>query len=143
MFQALFEKCAEWLFPIIIGITIWYGLHYVTLAPRIIGVDQKALYVESNQDGSLPLAIRTCVKENITDTTLSIARLEASLYTATMKHIDKPFNDRFGEIHASIDKQCGISKAREAQRIKDAPKEIKQSINQGLNLFNELMREFR
>jgi len=143
MLQALFEKCADWLFPMLVGITIWFGIHYLTLAPRIIGVDQKISYESFNQDGSLPQSVGNCVKENITPVTLSIARLEAALYTATLKHIDKPFKDRASEIDSAIDSKCGLSRAREEIRRQQAPQQIKRELQNGLNMWMQILEEFR
>lgn len=143
MFQALFEKCADWLFPIIIGIGIWYGVHYITLAPRILLVDQKALYSEFNKDGTLPKSVEICFKDNITPMTLNQARLEAALYTATFKHIDKPLKDKFASIEKAVDTNCGVSRARKKERQRMAPQEFKRDLQQGINMWMEIIKEFR
>lgn len=139
MFQALFDKFADLLLPLFMGLLVWYGLHYFVLTPRIIKVDQTASYKTFNQEEELPKAIQSCIQNNILPTTLNHARVEAALFTASMKKIAQPYRNKLNEVEQLIDEQCGVTMelARQAkkQNIIDARD---QAVNEMQYWFNML-----
>ena len=136
MFQALFDKFADWLLPFFIGLMIWFGFHYFVLTPRIIKVDQQASF---SQDRNLPQTVQSCIKSKIVPSTLDHARMEAALFTASMKYISAPYRNKLNEVESLIDKQCGVTAelAKQAKRrnVIDARD---QAINEMKYWFNML-----
>jgi regulator of protease activity HflC (stomatin/prohibitin superfamily) len=114
MYQALIEKFADVLFPLICGAIVWFLLHYTVLTPRIVKVESPNIYdaLITNQT-DLPDKVHQCLKSNIADTILMSGRWEASLYTASLKHISVPFKQRYQDGLQALDERCGTSKAIE------------------------------
>lgn len=139
MFQALFDKFADLLLPLFMGLLIWYGFHYFVLTPRIIKVEQQASYKTFHQDKNLPQTIESCIQSNIVPTTLNHARLEAALFTASMKNIEVPYRTKLNEVKSMIDDQCGVTaelaKQTKQQRVIDARD---QAVNEMKYWFNML-----
>ena len=113
MFQALIDKFSDWLFPIFLGVAVWYGVHYAVLAPRIIKVDQVKGYA---YDETLPANVNECLQGNIADSILEIGRLETALYTATFRHVVLPFQTKAIEAEQRLDQPCGVSETRQKMR---------------------------
>ena len=141
MFQAIFEKCADWLLPFCIGIAIWYGVHYVTLAPRIVKVDQQASYATFNHDKLLPEEVETCVKENISPITIDVARLEAALYTASLKHISEPYRLKLADVDKQLDQKCGVTISRKTETKRRKTINIQNEFKSNMKFFFNMMQE--
>lgn len=109
MFQTLIDKFSDWLLPILLGLAVWYGIHYAVLAPRIVRVDMVREYV---YDKSLPKDVNACLKGNMANSVLEVGRLEAALYTSTLKHVFLPFQEKTAEAEKRLDEPCGVSEAR-------------------------------
>ncbi len=139
MFQALFDKFADWLLPFFIGLMIWFGFHYFVLTPRIIKVDQRVTFDMFHQDKNLPQSIQSCVRNKIVPTTLDHARLEAALFTASMKNIAAPYRKKMDEIEMLISEQCGVrvELAKQAQK-RSVIDTRNQAINEMKYWFNML-----
>lgn len=116
MFQVLIEKMADWLFPFVLGLGVWYGLHYVVLTPRILNVDLTAQYQDYHTQHNLPRSVGECVRDNMAYALLQHGRLEAALMTATLNHINQPYADKRLIAESSLDETCGVSVERQKQR---------------------------
>lgn len=120
MYQVMIEKTADWLFPVIMGLGVWFGVHYSTLTPRVLMVDTPTKYRDFHITNELPESVGMCIQENMALAILSTGRLEAALYTATFKHFDQQYKEKQLAAEASLDKTCGVSQARQKQRAADA-----------------------
>ena len=142
MFQALFDKFADWLLPFFIGLMIWFGLHYFVLTPRIIKVDQQVTYMNFNQNNNLPKVIQSCIKSNISPTTLDHARMEAALFTATMKNIAAPYKNKLSEIESLINEQCGVTQELAKQTKKQNVIDARNQAANELKYWFDILQEY-
>lgn len=120
MYQVLIEKTADWLFPVMLGVGVWYGLHYSTLTPRVLMVETPTQYRDFHLVNKLPESVGKCIQENMASAILNTARVEAALYTATLKHFDQQYKGKLLAAEASLDEKCGVSQARQKQRAAEA-----------------------
>jgi hypothetical protein len=120
MYQVMIEKTADWLFPVMIGVGVWYGLHYSTLTPRVLMLDIPAEYGNFHVINDVPENVGKCIQENMASAILKSGRLEAALYTATFKHFDQKYKEKRLIAEASLDETCGVSQARQKQRAAEA-----------------------
>ena len=120
MINIMLEKFADWLFPVAIGLGVWYGLHYSTLTPRVLMVDTPTQYRDFHLDNKLPESVGKCIQENMASAILKSGRLESALYTATFKHFDQHYKEKQLIAEASLDETCGVSQARQKQRVAEA-----------------------
>ena len=116
MYQMLFEKFADALFPLLCGILVWLGLHYFVLTPRIIKVEMPSTYEALiPKSAALPDSVHQCLKQHAAETAMETSRWEAALYTASLKHIKAPFLQAFREGLQALDERCGKSQAVQAE----------------------------
>lgn len=116
MYQVIIEKTADWLFPLLMGLGVWFGVHYSTLTPRVLMVDTPTEYSDFHLINELPERVGKCIQENMASAILNTGRLEAALYTATFKHFDQQYKEKQRIAEASLDETCGVSQARQKQR---------------------------
>ncbi len=140
MFQALFDKFADLLLPFFLGLLIWYGVHYFVLTPRIIKVDHQA----SNfyQGRELPPHIIACINGETVPVTLDHARLEAALFTASMKKIASPYRNKFSEIEGIVDKKCGVSIELARQAKKQNITDARDQVTNEMKFWFDMLQEF-
>lgn len=141
MFQALFDKFADWLLPFLIGLLIWYGFHYFVLTPRILKVDHQNARISLNQGKILPQQIQSCVNSKIVPSTLSHARVEAALFTASMRYVVAPYHNKLNEIETMLNKQCGVTaelaKQQKRQNVIDARDQAVNEMKYWFNMLQE------
>jgi hypothetical protein len=116
----MIEKTADWLFPVMMGVGVWYGLHYSTLTPRVLMLDIPSEYNNFHHSNELPESVGKCIQENMASAILNAGRLEAALYTATFKHFDQHYKEKKIIAEANLDETCGVSQARQEQRAAEA-----------------------
>ena len=140
MFNAIFEKCSDWLLPIIGGCLVWYGAHYFVLTPRIIAIDSKNNY---SYDSTLPSNVNACLQARLGKQILKDGLMEAALYTATMKHLAEPYQQTLFQAQIALDDVCGISHARriqlEKQRRAAQEAEERQQLKNQFNFWRKLL----
>ena len=83
-------------------------------------VDMPEEYRDFHQTNDLPPSIGECIKSHMAPAILQHGRLEAALFTATLRHINQPFQEKLLIAEASLDDTCGINKARQQQRDQEA-----------------------
>lgn len=142
MFQALFDKFADWLLPFFIGLAVWYGFHYFVLTPRIIQVDQKELYAVAHIKNTLPGEVQACIRRKIVPATLDHARIEAAFYTASIKNITAPYRNKLSEIEALINEQCGVSKVIAKQEKQQNMIDARDHVVNELKHWYQMLQEF-
>lgn len=120
MYQVVIEKTADWLFPVMMGLGVWFGVHYSTITPRVLMLDIPAEYSDFHLINELPESVGKCIQKNMALAILNIGRLEAALYTATFKHFDQQYKEKRLIAEASLDETCGVSQARQQQRAAEA-----------------------
>lgn len=113
MYQSIIEKASDALLPMALAVGIWGGVHYAELTPRILKVDLPIHYQNFDSDLPLPVATRDCFLDQVVGETIATTRFEATLYTASFKHIGKPFQEAMREVGNHLDKQCGLTVARQ------------------------------
>lgn len=117
MYQTLIEKFADVLIPIACGLAVWLGVHYFILTPRIVKVEMPRAYdAMMVQLPALPRSVHHCLRTGYAGALMEVGRLEAALFTATLKHVSQPFRKKSLEALVSLDKPCGMTKALEAER---------------------------
>lgn len=112
MLQAITDKCADYAFPILIGTGAWFVVHYAVFAERIMMKELPETYQTYDFGVGVPQSAKHCVLNNIIKETLERGRLEAALYTASFRHIKRPFLTSQIEVEKMLAQQCGVSQAR-------------------------------
>ena len=126
MYQALLDRFSDVLFPALCAVLLWFGVHYFCLAERILKVEMPIAYeTMATQTLSLPDAVHSCLKDNIAGAMLEVGRFDAAVYTASLRHISRPFYKCSIAAIDHLDTQCGTTKALEAEkeRLRLAAKE--------------------
>lgn len=117
MYQALLDRFADVLFPVLAGFAVWFGVHYFFLTERIMKVEMPLTYEVIEQNAQhIPSEVHTCLKSNYADAMMAVGSLEAALYTASLKHINQPFRKKSVEALDYLDNDCGTTKALEAEK---------------------------
>jgi hypothetical protein len=117
MYQTLIDKFADVLLPIICGVAVWLGVHYFVLTPRIIKVEMPLAYdAMAIQLPALPASVHHCLRSHYAGAVMKVGRFEAALFTASLKHIARPFNKKSLEAIDLLDKPCGVTKALQAEK---------------------------
>ena len=117
MYQVLIDRFADMLVPFTCGVAVWFGVHYFVLTPRILKVEMPRAYVQvALQYPTLPDEVHHCFIKHYASTLLRVGRLEATLFTASLKHIRAPMNKKSLEALDLLDVPCGKTKALEAEK---------------------------
>lgn len=117
MYQALLDRFSDVLFPVVCALLLWFGVHYFFLTERIMKVEMPVAYeTMATQTLNLPDSVHECLKDNIAGATLDVARFDAAVYTASLRHISRPFHKSSIAAIDHLDTQCGTTKALEAEK---------------------------
>jgi len=113
MYQSIIEKASDALLPMAIAVGVWGAVHYAELTPRILKADLPIHYQNFDSELPLPAVTRNCFLDQVVGESIATARFEAMLYTASFKHVGKPFQEAMRELEDHLDKQCGLTVARQ------------------------------
>ena len=111
--------------------------------PRILMVDMPKMYKQAPVAAmNLPRDVHHCLKSNFAGAMLDVGRLDAAIYTASLKHISQGFYQKTGEALNLLDTKCGattyIQAEQKRQKLADKQKELKDTMNMACGFANTL-----